>query len=1372
MRHRYAHVAPRILAPDVPFASTPQGFALVASTTSAEGMQVPFAGGVQVALPRRTAEPIRIQARKPSLALEEGTLEQDDAFEVRVHEIGLTGEGTLHGGAVVYAREGGRSFWTSVPEGIEEWLLLKPEATRAEAPSVLWAVDGGRPEERGDSIVILDDHGQVRLRVTAPEAWTASGHAIPVRLSVEDTRIALWVDGRGEEVLVDPQWTAGGSLSARYYHTATRLEGGHVLVTGGSVGATYLSTGQRYDPLANVWLDAGDMLDGSGFTARRRQHTATRLDDGRVLTAGGFNISAQSTAALYNPVTNTWVSAGSLLQSRYNHTATLLPDGRVLVVGGQSTATTYLPSVEIFDPAANGGSGGWVTNPAPQPMPAPRAHHTATLLPSSGRVLIAGGLNAGGVLDTSLLYDPGANQWVQTAEALSPPRRNHTAVLLVPTDDVLVIGGLTPTVTSTAQFYEAATQSWRDVDTMAVPRVYHSATLLDGQVIVVGGDTTAGSGVTTDSVETFQWPPGNPSAGGWTLLQPFPSVPRQDHTATLLDDGRILLAAGRTGSTVLGSTALYSMGCTGCGCTTNSDCDTGLCVDAVCCATTCDAPCRACNVPGNLGTCSIASVGQQDTCAAGQVCSASGACSSGLGGPCMTGTDCESGFCADGVCCSSACDGVCQSCNAPGNEGTCLPTPAGVQDTCAPGEVCNGAGSCRKTDGQACSTAIECLSGFCADGVCCNTACGGGSPTDCQACSMATGAPIEGVCTILDSSVTCRPSQGECDPAEVCNGAQPLCPTNVTAPDGSACAGGTCTNGTCVTGSKGPGEACAGPAECSSGFCTDGVCCQTACDAACQACNLSGNGTCMPAAAGEQDLCGPGRVCNATGTCTKGPGEACATAAECTSGFCTDGVCCTSACGNACQACNVPGSIGICAPTAAGQQDLCPLGSVCDNLGACKKSLGQPCQTALDCGSGFCSDNVCCDGACSTSCVACSTAKKGGGQNGLCGPVAVGTDPDDDCAVEIATCGNTGACNGSGACQKRQAGTPCSPASCNGPEILNPVDTCDGQGQCVDTAPQDCGAYRCVGQACLSQCFVDQECLTRAYCSGGTCSLKLPVGQPCTMNKACLSDACLSRVCSNDTDGDGIPDEQDNCPSVPNTSQVNTDANLPGGDADGDACDDDDDADGVLDAVDNCPTIPNPGQESAGPGRPGYACLCNDPPKPDGAPCDDGNGCTLNDTCQANVCRPGPQVECPQPEQAECKQRACEPATGSCVLLHRLDGAPCPEGICIAGGCLDENRWTPGSGGAGVGGEAGSGGSGGMGGHAGDGPGGSANSSGSTSASSGAGESPLRLYGNGCTLTEGRKAPATGAWLLLGLTLAAWTRRRTQPDGARPARPR
>jgi hypothetical protein len=92
-----------------------------------------------------------------------------------------------------------------------------------------------------------------------------------------------------------------------------------------------------------------------------------------------------------------------------------------------------------------------------------------------------------------------------------------------------------------------------------------------------------------------------------------------------------------------------------------------------------------------------------------------------------------------------------------------------------------------------------------------------------------------------------------------------------------------------------------------------------------------------------------------------------------------------------------------------------------------------------------------------------------------------------------------------------------------------------------------------------------------------------------------------------DGDADYINDDVDNCPTVPNPDQFNTDEALIGGDSDGDACDDDDDADGICDqnidveAVciagpalgDNCRTIPNNNQDDDDADGCGTACQIN-----------------------------------------------------------------------------------------------------------------------------------------------------------------------------------
>ena len=227
--------------------------------------------------------------------------------------------------------------------------------------------------------------------------------------------------------LYDPAtetWTATGSLTnGRYYHTATLLPNGKVLVAGGS-DAENLASAELYDPATGTWTATGNL------GTVRFLHKATLLSNGKVLVAGGGNYdSPLASAELYDPTTGTWSATGSLTTGRTFHTATLLPNGQVLVTGGLNVG--YVGSEELYDPA----TGTWS---AAGSLATARDNHTATLLPN-GKVLIAGGGFSGTSLTSAELYDPATGTWAATG-SLNTGRVIHTATLL-PDGKVLVAGG-------------------------------------------------------------------------------------------------------------------------------------------------------------------------------------------------------------------------------------------------------------------------------------------------------------------------------------------------------------------------------------------------------------------------------------------------------------------------------------------------------------------------------------------------------------------------------------------------------------------------------------------------------------------------------------------------------------------------------------------------------------------------------------------------------------------------------------------------------------------------------------------------------------------------------------------------------------------
>lgn len=146
-------------------------------------------------------------------------------------------------------------------------------------------------------------------------------------------------------------FVATGSMhDSRIGHTATLLKNGRVLVAGG-LGLYrgdyyYLASAELYDPTSGTWSTTGSMNVG------RSSHTATLLNNGKVLVAGGAdeNYSTLASAELYDPATGTWSTTGSMNIARFGHTANLLNNGQVLVVGGEGGLSgnyLHLASAEL-----------------------------------------------------------------------------------------------------------------------------------------------------------------------------------------------------------------------------------------------------------------------------------------------------------------------------------------------------------------------------------------------------------------------------------------------------------------------------------------------------------------------------------------------------------------------------------------------------------------------------------------------------------------------------------------------------------------------------------------------------------------------------------------------------------------------------------------------------------------------------------------------------------------------------------------------------------------------------------------------------------------------------------------------------------------
>ncbi len=280
---------------------------------------------------------------------------------------------------------------------------------------------------------------------------------------------------------------------------------------------------------------------------------------GDVLIAGGADASNRSLAGaeFFDPSAGRFFATGSAGSSRAGASAAALSATQVLLGGGFSGRAAIkhfsltlegdvLSDAEIFDETTGAFSPVGT-------MAAARLGSTATALNNSnGEILIVGGQdNSGNVLDTAEVYDPAAHKFIAVNNTMSDRRMFHTATLLL-NGKVLVAGGatnLSGDTTSSADIYDPASNSFTPATLpMDHQRAAHTATLftsgpMAGKVLITGGVGGSSFYFKDSSAEIY-----DPASQEFILLSSFMNEPRSLHTATLLEDGSVLLAGGFSGS--------------------------------------------------------------------------------------------------------------------------------------------------------------------------------------------------------------------------------------------------------------------------------------------------------------------------------------------------------------------------------------------------------------------------------------------------------------------------------------------------------------------------------------------------------------------------------------------------------------------------------------------------------------------------------------------------------------------------------------------------------------------------------------------------------------------------------------------------------
>ncbi|WP_216611885.1 Kelch repeat-containing protein [Myxococcus xanthus] len=342
-----------------------------------------------------------------------------------------------------------------------------------------------------------------------------------------------------------PGWKSVAPMQTRRTgHTATKLENGRVLVVGGSsAGNTPTNTTELYTVSSNSWSPGPDL------GTARMDHTATLLPNGKVLVVGGRGPGggALNSAEIYDADANEWTPASPIpLGARASHAAVLLPSREVLVAGGGNSHLDGLNTSALYHPDTDSWTDAGSLN-------VKRNVLTLTLL-EVGVVVAIGGFNAAGAETTAEVYDSNQPEagWRPLLAQMEYGRHGHASTLL-PSGRILVTGSLEGSpgrVLKAAELFHWSSTSWTHETEMMEARSFHTATALPSGEVLIAGGYSSPYAMPRASAEIFR------RDGSWEFIAPMSSA-RVNHTATWLESGSVLIIGGTDGSAVLNTAERY-----------------------------------------------------------------------------------------------------------------------------------------------------------------------------------------------------------------------------------------------------------------------------------------------------------------------------------------------------------------------------------------------------------------------------------------------------------------------------------------------------------------------------------------------------------------------------------------------------------------------------------------------------------------------------------------------------------------------------------------------------------------------------------------------------------------------------------------------
>ncbi len=426
--------------------------------------------------------------------------------------------------------------------------LVDIDSTVVDGPNCSQALSGVKlvvDEKTKPVVVLVEGFAQ-----TAGDKYELAvrGRSAPVTfLSGVDSTVSVSVAPVGRFALVSADSATCRPLPMPVAgHTATVFPSGHVVVIGTS------QDGLNSDMVAMLFDTYAGTLErvATPNSLYRWNHTATLLDDGRLLVAGGRLNSTGATTELvmlrgaesmmspYNPSINylsrlEFEPLPARLPGDYlEPTAALFFGDQVLLVDGFSPAQVFVGQDESLGDLDSGN------------IPAfPQNGHTATPVAyDSGAALIGGLQNR----TARLLLEDGGRSAVLDMYSETTSMRDRAVGLRLNGGKVMIIGyrrrfDRDDAVVVIEPPRGSSPPAFQSVEVPAdFPETGFSATLLpDGRVVVVGGLNTVGN-----PASNYYLIP-NPDNGRW-YYKPGPelNMKRKDHTAVLLPDGRLMVIGG------------------------------------------------------------------------------------------------------------------------------------------------------------------------------------------------------------------------------------------------------------------------------------------------------------------------------------------------------------------------------------------------------------------------------------------------------------------------------------------------------------------------------------------------------------------------------------------------------------------------------------------------------------------------------------------------------------------------------------------------------------------------------------------------------------------------------------------------------------